>query len=92
MNITTDQKQAIMVLMNLYNDHHIDEEQYFLLLDFIISDTKDETPSSTDKITFVPCSDPKVPYTNPFHDCIGCPRQFGDGNYTTVTNKVEEQQ
>ena len=55
MIMTTDQKQAIMVLMNLYNDHHIDEEQYFLLLDFVISDTRNEikiseVASAIDKI------------------------------------------
>ena len=90
--MTTDQKQAIMVLMNLYNEEHIDEEQYFLLLDFVISDTKDESPSSTDVVRIVPCSDPKMPCTNPFHDCVNCPRQFGGGIYTTTTNKAEEQQ
>lgn len=26
------------------------------------------------------------PCTNPFHDCINCPRQFSGGTYTTTTN------
>ena len=38
------------------------------------------------------CYEPGGICTNPFHDCIGCPRQFGGGNYTITTNKVEEQQ
>lgn len=29
--------------------------------------------------------------TNPFHDCVNCPRQFGDWNYTTPTDLKEEQ-
>ena len=67
--MTADQKQAIMVLMNLYNDHHIDEEQYFLLLDFIISDTRNEI-----KINNIPWSTPKtseaVIYGCPIDDTI----------------------
>ena len=33
-----------------------------------------------------PCYAPDGICTNPFHDCINCPRQFGSGGYTTSTN------
>ena len=46
--MTTDQKQAVMVLMNLYHDSHIDEEQYFLLLDFVVSGERGESRSVGD--------------------------------------------
>lgn len=33
-----------------------------------------------------PCYDKDGVCTNPFHDCINCPRQFGGGErYTTTT-------
>ena len=99
--MTTDQKKAIMVLMNLYNENHIDEEQYFLLLDFIIDNKRhwkgltekqwEDYFKNRDRTPLAQCASPDGICTNPFHDCIGCPRQFGRGNYTTTTNKAEEQ-
>lgn len=99
MNITTDQKQAIMVLMNLYNESHIDEEQYFLLLDFVLGDSNKEL--EVVRIPFVQwqpqCCEPNGVCTNPFHDCVNCPKQFGSGGtYTsttiTTTEKGKEEQ
>ena len=85
MIMTTDQKQAIMVLMNLYNDHHIDEEQYFLLLDFIINDTRNEI-----KISEFPWNVPKSPDYPPTTVMYGCP--IDDTIiYKQNCNKKEEQ-
>lgn len=67
-----------------HNDYPTDKqwEDYF-------KNRNRETPSPTDKITIIPCNGSIC--TNPFHDCVNCPRQFSGGNYTTTTNKVEEQ-
>jgi len=38
-----------------------------------------------------PCYSKDGICTNPFRDCINCPRQFGGGNYTTTTDvKINE--
>jgi len=36
MTLTDKQKKAIMVLMDLFTSDHINEEKYFLLMEFII--------------------------------------------------------
>ena len=92
--MTTDQKQAIMVLMNLYNDNHIDEEQYFLLLDFIIRDTRNEI-----KISEWPWNEDKLP-NMPITVMYGCgtdPITYAQNGITLKTtpgpcNKIEEEQ
>ena len=84
--MTTDQKQAIMVLMNLYNDHHIDEEQYFLLLDFIIGDTRNEI-----KIPELPWNMPKSP-DMPISVMYGCGTDVISYDSATTCNKIEEEQ
>lgn len=38
MILTDNQKKAIMVLMDLYTSDHINEEKYFLLMEFIVGD------------------------------------------------------
>jgi len=90
MNITTDQKEAIKVLMNLYNKKHINEEQYFLLLDFVISDTRNEI-----KISEWPWDDKKLPDV-PITVMYGCsPNEISCGQNminSITTKKVEEQQ
>ena len=83
MNITTDQKEAIKVLMNLYNKKHINEEQYFLLLDFIISDTREEI-----KINNIPWNTPKSPDYPPITVMYGCP--IDDTLTLQNCNKKEE--
>ena len=40
--------------------------------------------------SYIPCNPMGYPCdgthcTNPCHDCIGCPKPNGDGNYTTTT-------
>ena len=91
--MTTDQKQAIMVLMNLYNENHIDEEQYFLLLDFVISDTRNEI-----KISEFPWNERKSS-GYPITVMYGCPTDgviyAQDGTTLKTTpdpcNKIEEE-
>ena len=88
--MTKDQKQAVMVLMNLYNDDHIDEEQYFLLLDFIIRDTRNEIT-----ISEYPWNDNKLP-DMPITVMYGCSPNgvsYGQNTISSITSrKVEEQQ
>ncbi len=91
--MTTDQKQAIMVLMNLYNDNHIDEEQYFLLLDFVISDTRNGI-----KISEYPWNEHKLP-NMPITVMYGCGTDaitYAQDGITLKTtpdpcNKIEEE-
>ena len=44
--------------------------------------------------TRLQCYEPGGICTNPFRDCIDCPRRFGDGNTTITTNTIfkDEQQ
>ncbi len=52
--MTEKQKQAIMVLMDLYTSDHITEEKYFLLLEFIFANNEPQ-------ITYIPFTpDPKT--------------------------------
>lgn len=87
--MTNDQKEAIKVLMNLYNDHYIDDDQYFLLLDFIINDTRNEV-----KISELPWNTPKLP-DMPITVIYGCSPNgvsYGQNTISSITSKVEEQQ
>lgn len=92
--MTTYQKQAIMVLMNLYDDNHIDEEQYFLLLDFVISDTRNEI-----KISEYPWYEVKPPFDMPITVMYGCGTDaitYAQDGITLKTtpdpcNKIEEE-
>lgn len=86
MIMTTDHKQAIIVLMNLYNDHHINEEQYFLLLDFVISDTRNEI-----KINNIPWNVPKSPDYPPITVMYGCPTDDVIYDSANTCNKIEEE-
>lgn len=43
----------------------------------------------TDRFT-LPCYAPGGICTNPFKDCINCPKQFGDGTTTITTTTLEE--
>lgn len=95
--MTEKQKQALNILNELWyvsrNDGlaKLSDENYYLLLECILDNKK-----SVDNVPFV-IREPWVQcYTsdgichNPFQDCIGCPRQFGDWNYTTPTDLKEK--
>ena len=36
-----------------------------------------------------PCYSKDGVCTNPYHDCVNCPRQFGSGGHFTTTTGVE---
>ena len=40
--------------------------------------------------SFLPCFLPGGICTNPFHDCVNCPRQFGSGGGTYSTNTFQQ--
>lgn len=105
--MTDKQKQAIKILNHLWNANGglmvLKEEEYFTLLECVLDNNKHHNDYPTDKqwedyfknrdkTPLAQCVLPDGVCTNPFHDCIGCPRQFDSGNYITTTNKVEEQQ
>ena len=71
--------------MNLYNEEHIDEEQYFLLLDFVISDTRNEI-----KISELPWNAPKSSDYPPITVMYGCPTDVIYDAANTC-NKIEEE-
>lgn len=85
MIMTNDQKEAIKVLMSLYNKDHIDEEQYFLLLDFIVSDTRNEI-----KISEYPWNDNKLP-NMPITVMYGCGTDVISYD-SANTNKIKGEQ
>ena len=84
--MTRDQKEAIKVLMNLYNEEHIDEEQYFLLLDFVISDTRNEI-----EISELPWNVPKSP-DYPITVMYGCSTEGVIYDTANTCNKIEKEQ
>ena len=90
MIMTSDQKEAIKVLMNLYDKKHINEEQYFLLLDFVISYTRNEI-----KISELPWNDNKLP-DMPITVMYGCSPNgisYGQNVINSITTKkVDEKQ
>ena len=85
--MTDKQKEAIMLLMDLYNKDHIHGKEYFLLLECVIGDSNKELKEV--RIPFVQwqpqCCEPNGVCTNPFHDCINCTKQFGSGGTTITT-------
>lgn len=81
---------------------NLSDENYYLLLEFVLDNDKYHNDYPTDKqwedyfknkdITpLAPCYVSDGICTNPFHDCVNCPRQFSGGNYITTTNTAEEQ-
>lgn len=82
--MTNDQKEAIKVLMNLYDKKHINDEQYFLLLDFIISDTRNEI-----KISELPWNTPKLP-NMPITVMYGCSTDGVIYDSATNCNKINK--
>lgn len=99
--MTEKQKQAIQVLNRIKDlsgiraEEALTEEEYFLLLEFVVGNNISgwiSTPKTPD-ITVVPYNNPIPCYapngvcSNPFHDCVGCPKSLGDGSggYFTST-------
>lgn len=97
--MTDKQKKALEILNELWyvsrNDGlaKLSDENYYLLLECIL-DNKESIVNIPffRKEPWVPCYAPDGVCANPFHDCINCPRQFGDWSFTTPTDLKEEQQ
>ena len=81
---------------------NLSDENYYLLLEVVLDNNKyhnnyptnkqwEDYFKNRDKTPLAQCALQDGICTNPFHDCIGCPRQFGDWNYTTPTDLKEEQ-
>jgi hypothetical protein len=79
----------------------LSDENYYLLLEVVLDNNKYHNDYPTDKpwenytmirdrTPLAQCYTSEGICTNPFHDCIGCPKQFGGGNYTTPTDLKEE--
>lgn len=88
--ITEIQKKAIRVLNDLLSSGALDENNYFLLMECV---------NNSEHITYLPfqnvptlkCYDPKGTCTNPFHDCINCPKQnSGTGAWASVGIDLSE--
>ena len=98
--MTDKQKKALEILNELWyvsrNDGlaKLRDEDYYLLLEVVLD--KEENGQEF-KIITTPtygsspnCADPQMPCTNPFHDCVNCPWQFGTA--TTTMNGIKEEQ
>ena len=81
---------------------NLSDENYYLLLEFVLDNNKyhndyptdkpwEDYPMNRDRTPLVQCYAPDGVCTNPFHDCIGCPRHFGGGATFTTTDLKEEQ-
>ena len=83
--MTSDQKEAVKVLMDLYNKDHINEEQYFLLLNFVISDTRNEI-----KISEYPWYTPRIPDYPPIAVMYGCGTDVISYDSVNINKNEEE--
>lgn len=91
--MTDKQKQAVKILNGLWNNNgglmKLSEEEYFLLLECVLGSEEPKTYSPTTplKVPTLECYEPNGVCTNPFHDCINCPKIHGGGAGTfTLTN------
>lgn len=82
---------------------NLSDENYYLLLEVVLDNNKyhnnyptnkqwEDYFKNRDKTPLAQCYAPDGVCNNPFHDCIGCPRQFGDWSFTTPTDLKEEQE
>ena len=87
--MTDKQKKALKSLNELWYVSHNDglaklrDEDYYLLVDCIlVEEHVSLIPYNAPKLS---CLEPDGVCTNPFHDCIGCPKHFGGGSTTITT-------
>ena len=92
--MTQKQKDAITVLnkikeqwWNTMEGHtNLSEEDYMAILEGIVDGgTQNDYISIMPKTNSIPCFEKDGICTNPFHDCIGCPRRFTTGGWATDT-------
>lgn len=84
--MTEKQKQAIKILNELRWDTVINENDYFLLLEFIVSDTRNEVT-----ISEYPWNIPKSP-NMPIAVMYGCSTDVISYSSSNTCNKIEEEQ
>lgn len=92
--MTEQQKQAITFINELrYDRKVITHEEYFLLLEGVLGGEEPKTYSPTTplKVPTLQCYEPNGVCTNPFHDCINCPKIHGGGAGTFTSTNIKKQ-
>ena len=84
--MTEKQKQAIRILNQLCWDNVINENDYFLLLEFIVGDTRNEI-----KISEYPWNMPKSP-DMPITVMYGCSTDVISYDLSSTSNKIKEEE
>ena len=78
--MTKKQKQAVKILNGLWNNNgglmKLSEEEYFLLLECVLGEEEPKVYSHTTplKVPMLQCYEEDGICTNPFKDCINCPK------------------
>ena len=87
--MTQKQKDAIKILNRIRevcSAGVLSEEDYMTILEGIVDGgTQNDYISIMPKTNSIPCFEKDGVCTNPFHDCIGCPRRFTTGGWATDT-------
>ena len=92
--MTEKQKKALKILNELWYVSHNDrlaklkDEDYYLLVECILDNNNKKNIVNVPFVRKEPwaqCYTPDGICTNPFHDCIGCPKHFGSGGTTITT-------
>lgn len=97
--MTERQKEAVKILNGLWNTNgglmKLSEEEYFLLLECVLGGEENTKWISRTILSDVPtlqCYEPNGVCTNPYHDCINCPKIHGGvvGTFTTTNIKYND--
>lgn len=101
--MTDKQKQAIKILNGLWNANggimKLSEEEYFLLLEYVLGGEEPKTYSPTtplrvniphERTASLQCYEPNGVCTNPFHDCVNCPKIHGGGAETFTSTNIKD--
>lgn len=100
--MTNKQKQAIKILNSLWTANggmmRISEEEYFILLECVLDEEKPKIyPSTTplriniphERTASLQCYEKDGICTNPFKDCINCPKIHGGGAETSTSTNIK---
>ena len=95
--MTDKQKQAIKILNSLWNANggvmRISEEEYFILLECVLGEEKPKiySPTTPLKTPTLQCYEKDGICTNPFKDCINCPKTtfHSDGAGTFTSSNIK---
>ena len=95
--MTDKQKQAVKILNGLWNNNgglmKLSEEKYFLLLECVLGGEENTRWISRTILPDVPtlqCYEPNGVRTNPYHDCINCPKIHGGGAGTFTSTNIKD--